>query len=669
MGRFALEGQNEYFIRIRAGGNLIKAVQLAPRRARSPLLILGAGTSPKAGSSRLDPAPLKNPADIAPALAEARLKQAESRVLAGDILGAIQIAEALAAEAPQFWWVWEKLAELKVRVGNFPDAAFHFREASLRKPGDPTLIYKWARATFDADRPEEAKVILADAARLAPGHEAILHLYADIYARSGDWHNLLRIAQSWVRSHPQNPLPWRHAATAQWETGYLTQAMQSYRTFLDRGGRNAVNLATYGRLCMTALAYEEATRALDEAERLDPDCAHMLSAKATLSMFRGQFPDAIAFARRAVSVEPQDTAAYKVLVQVSNGQVTEDERAHLEQLTENRDLPLPNRIAASFALADCLDAESNAEVAFAAYERANRLSAERAAREGLAYDRALRRRQVDEVISRFPSVPRAATDDAAPVPIFIVGMPRSGTTLVESVLGAHSGVLACGERQAMRSVMQEFMAMVPPVDIDRVPETTRERWRADFLRDIPDTDGAIAVTDKNPWNFDALGMILGLFPNARVIHVLRDPVETGLSIFRNEFPKFASFTCQLTDIGHYYGEYARLMAHWSAVLKDRFITVRYEDLVADFERVAPQMVQFCGLAWEDACRDFSSGNRVIATMSAAQARRPLSGFKGRSERYAPFLSPLISALREAGVDLRTGACAPDASPSRAGDPG
>jgi hypothetical protein len=252
--------------------------------------------------------------------------------------------------------------------------------------------------------------------------------------------------------------------------------------------------------------------------------------------------------------------------------------------------------------------------------------------------------------------------DTGPVPIFIVGMPRSGTTLVESIVGAHSRVFACGERQAMRSIMQEFAAVAPGRDATTRCDSALPRWREAFRRELPDLSDFRAVTDKNPWNFDALGLILELFPSARIVHVRRDPVETGLSIFRNDFPKFAAFSHRLADIGHYYGEYARLMAHWGRVLGDRFLTIQYEDLVADVDSGAAELVRFCGLDWEDACRDFAAKRRIIGTMSAVQARQPVSGFRGRAGRYAGHLAPLVAALRSAGVDVSTGALASDRGP-------
>ena len=492
--------------------------------------------------------------------------------------------------------------------------------------------------------------MLDRAARFAPRHPAILRLSAEIHEDNAAWDDLGAATRSWLRVEPGNPLPWRFAATAQWETGYLTEAMRSYRTFLDRGGRNATHLATYGRLCMAALAYDEAARALDEAEGLDPECAHMLSAKATLAMYAGRFDDALAYARRAIAADPRDAAAFRVLVQVSAGHLGADDLSRLARLAEDEGARSEDRIAASFALADCLDAQGDVDAAFAACAQANEWSAERSAREGIGYDPAQRERQVEWLVSAFSAAPPALPGEAGPTPIFVVGMPRSGTTLVESIIGAHSGVLACGERQAMRAIMQEFAAANAGSSSISVTEAARQRWRDAYQRELPDLRGAIAVTDKNPWNFDAVALILLLFPDARIIRVRRDPVETGLSIFRNPFPKFASFANRLEDIGHYYGQYARLMRHWDDVLPGRFLTLRYEDLVADLDRLAPELLRFCGLEWQEACRDFAAGDRIIATMSAVQARRPIATFRGRSGRYARHLTPLVAALREAGVE-------------------
>jgi hypothetical protein len=208
----------------------------------------------------------------------------------------------------------------------------------------------------------------------------------------------------------------------------------------------------------------------------------------------------------------------------------------------------------------------------------------------------------------------------------------------------------------MRSIMQEFGAMASRLAPAGIAASVKQHWREAFWRELPDLHGAVAVTDKNPWNFDALALILELFPHARVIHVRRDPVETGLSIYRNEFPKFVAFAHRLEDIGHYYGEYARLMA-LAKPSADRFITIRYEDVIADFDRAARDLVRSCGLEWQEACGHFWRSDRIIRTMSTVQARRPRRNSAAqRSLRPAP--APLIAALRDARVDLPSGDVVP-----------
>ena len=150
-------------------------------------------------------------------------------------------------------------------------------------------------------------------------------------------------------------------------------------------------------------------------------------------------------------------------------------------------------------------------------------------------------------------------------------------------------------------------------------------------------------------------MILRLFPNARIIHVRRNPLDTGFSIYRNQFPKHMQFANRLEDIGHYYGEYARLMAHWERIAGDRVLTLQYEEFVRDFDSAGPVLLAACGLEWEKSCANFWENKRAINTMSTMQVRRPLGTRAGRSEKYAVQLQPLATALRAAGIDLRTGA--------------
>jgi hypothetical protein len=223
--------------------------------------------------------------------------------------------------------------------------------------------------------------------------------------------------------------------------------------------------------------------------------------------------------------------------------------------------------------------------------------------------------------------------------VLIVGMPRSGTTLVEQILASHPDIAAAGEL--------DFW----PRRLDHVRRRRISRLDAaaerDIVRDYPAllrtySPGARRVTDKMPFNFLFLGHIHRLFPNARIIHCRRLPVDTALSIYLTRFAGLHDFTASREDIVRYYQEYRRLMAHWRAVLPpDRFLDIDYEDLVADPDSVSRRMVAFCGLEWDDACRDSHKTDRPIVTASVWQARQPVYRSSAeRWRRYEPWLGEL-----------------------------
>jgi hypothetical protein len=162
------------------------------------------------------------------------------------------------------------------------------------------------------------------------------------------------------------------------------------------------------------------------------------------------------------------------------------------------------------------------------------------------------------------------------------------------------------------------------------------------------------LTDKQPLNFGAVGLIAQLFPDAVILHLRRDPLETLLSIWRQEFAKSWAFTHRLEDLGHYYGEYARLMAHWEQAFPGRIVTLRYEDIASDLGAAAPRLLEACGLDWDPQVLDYASLERPIATFSTVDARGPVSVRRGRAARYIAHLGPLVDALRAAGVDPATG---------------
>lgn len=230
-------------------------------------------------------------------------------------------------------------------------------------------------------------------------------------------------------------------------------------------------------------------------------------------------------------------------------------------------------------------------------------------------------------------------------------MPRSGTTLVEHILASHSRVYGGGELSDLRRLAGGLNKLSPtghdfpdgvadlgPKDLHRLGRTYWEAVR----RRAPD---APHVTDKAPGNFRYLGLIHLMLPRARIIHCVRNPVDTCLSCYKLLFVSGQNFSYDLVELGRYHRLYTRLMDHWRAVMPGRILDVRYEDLVAAQERETRRLLEFCGLPWEDACLSFHTTRRLVKTASATQVRQPIyKSAVGSWKRYARHLGPLLESL-------------------------
>jgi len=235
-------------------------------------------------------------------------------------------------------------------------------------------------------------------------------------------------------------------------------------------------------------------------------------------------------------------------------------------------------------------------------------------------------------------------------PIFIVGMPRSGTTLVEQILSSHPQVQGAGELPWLKEIIENaFGAIDDDAFYDRVREADIETFSrigagyAGRLRER--SDGAAFVTDKMPFNFQFVGMINLVLPKAKIVHCRRDPLDTCLSIFKNYFSEGNHFAYDMGELGRFYNLYRGVMAHWETVLPGRVFDIGYEDLVSDQETGSRALLEYCGLEWDDACLAFHKTDRTVVTNSSAQVRKPIYRDSVRSwKRYEDQLAPLIEAL-------------------------
>jgi tetratricopeptide (TPR) repeat protein len=243
-------------------------------------------------------------------------------------------------------------------------------------------------------------------------------------------------------------------------------------------------------------------------------------------------------------------------------------------------------------------------------------------------------------------------------PIFVLGMPRSGTTLVEQILSSHRSIVGGGELPFIKAVLDDHAGMTNASSIESLSELTCEHLSAlssGYISQIsalaPDD---MRIVDKMPGNYMFIGLIALMFSNAKIIHVRRNPMATSLSCLKQRFNEGHNYSYNLEDIGRYYLAYLDLMEHWYELFPGRIFDLAYEDLTTNLETEAKRMIEYCGLDWDEACLDFQKNRRAVRTASLAQVRKPIYTKSVAFWRnYEEQMKPLSDILKTAGVTLDT----------------
>lgn len=616
----------------------------------------------------------RNPAD-----AETWFMLGLARAQRADIAGAEQAFRRCVALRADAFGAWDNLGLALLQRGDLAEARRCFRTSIKLNSGNPIphnglgQLYR-----LQNDLPKSA-ASLREALRIAPrfgaahaqlaltlralnrNAEAITHARSaiEINPNAVDaWHTLGELLQSQADFEGavaafQRALQLKPGAETWCALGALMEelnrrdaARDSYLRALDLQPRL---LRAHIRLGVVLSGQGDIAAArgrLETALEIEPGHPVATAELANVLALQGHYQEALQ--RLEPLLQGRDTRIEVALAYAAlSGRVGQQERARdlLERLDAGGKVPASHQEPLLFALARLQEQACRYEEAFRHYQRAQSLRP-------LADDIERHLADMDAIRATFSAqllaaLPRA--DHGSERPVFIVGMPRSGTSLVEQILASHPQVYGGGELTALWKIAQAlpsrlgstspYPACVRDLTADHALELAREYL--DHLQAL--SAGALRVTDKLPHNFLHLGLIELLFPRAHVIHCVRDPLDTCLSIYFHRFNTSHLYARNLRSLGRYYRAYERLMEHWGGVLTSPMLTMRYEDLVEDVEGWSRRLVDFCGLDWDPACLRFHANERVVNTPSHEQVRRPI--YRDALQRWRHY-EPWIDELRK-----------------------
>ena len=371
---------------------------------------------------------------------------------------------------------------------------------------------------------------------------------------------------------------------------------------------------------------------------------------------RGNLAQATAAYEQAIQIDPHCSAALFNLADILAPSISDPLTQRILELSQDGSLDHTSRADVEFALAAIHDRSGLFDQAFGHYRNANCALQDDMRSRGVAYDAEHATSMIEAEMNRYGARSFRHAIEPLPIalrPIFIVGMPRSGTSLVEQILGCHPQVAAGGELTAAQTSYAEYVLERNRLGIrgavdssneheSRLLRRARERY-VDHLFEVG-LDAAV-VTDKFPGNFTILGFIRGMFPDAMIVHATRDPLATCWSLYTANLSAHAPYKTSLESLGHYYRLYLRVMAHWRGLPGKPIQEINYESLVANPESQIRLMLDACNLPWDERCLSFYDSRRPVTTASMLQVRRPIFGSSiDRWLPYAPHLGPLREAL-------------------------
>jgi len=550
---------------------------------------------------------------------------AESHKSAGRLVEAEGILRELLAAAPQFHPAYHTLGLIAYEVGKLPLAVELIQHAITLNPNVGLYYRNMGEMCRRLGWLDKAVTAGKRASELNPNDLDAHYNLGLALSDQSTWEASISAYRRALELNPNHGLSWNNLGAALEKQGDLAQAEVAYA----------------------------------KAVSINPQHHEAQNNLGALYSAQGRLEDACRCFEAAIKAEPNFIESHFNLSSLKTYQEDDQHLVYLERNLGNiANMPATAQIRYWFTLGKAREDVGNYDEAFAAYEQGNRLQHSLLTNDEARADAMLE--QLKIVFSQEFFAERANVKGSEQSPIFIVGMPRSGTTLLEQILSSHSAVYGAGELINLHDVVMRAASAGTGAGA-----ATGEQRFPDFVTDISAQDFAEMgadyakqiwelapeagyITDKMPANFFYLGMIHLMLPNAKIIHAMRDPMDSCFSCYSRLFNDTMEFAYDQGTLGRYYVRYMDLMQHWHAVLPEgRILDLRYEELVADTEGQARRILDFVGLPWDKNCLNFHQNKRHVKTASVAQVRKPIYKTSvARWQRFSAHLQPLLEIVKD-----------------------
>ena len=551
------------------------------------------------------------------------------------------------AAVPTLEAAWLAYGDVLVDLQKYPDARVAYERARRCDPHARRI--EEATAALVAEDRKTAELIFRDILKTDAGHVAAVCGLAAVSLTVSRGEDAVRLLRHALKQSAHLPLAWRGLCQAMVDLGRLPEAEAAVRHLLKIEPENPNNWVLLGTVCTRVMRQGDALPAFEEAARLNPGEVRLPLSIGHVQKTLGNRRESEEAYRACLRLDPSFGEAYWSLADLKNYLFSDAEITAMQGLLKGDGGEDADQAQLHFALGRAFEQRENYGVAFEHYATGNARRRRTVPFDIEAFENKTRRVRDCFDAEFFADRARAGYGD--PAPIFIVGLPRSGSTLIEQILASHSSVEGTFELPNVLTMVREFDHANP--QHDAYPETVRAVPAEQFAhlgrRYIEETSplrsGRVHFIDKMPNNFSHVGLIHSMLPNAFIIDMRRHPMDACFSTYKQYFAEGQSFSYDLDDLGRYYRCYASLMDHWDAVLPGRVLHVQYESLVRNPETNIRRLLTHCGLDFEPACVAFHETKRLVRTASAEQVRQPLyaSGV-GYWKHFEPQLEPLRRAL-------------------------